>query len=399
MVRPLPKVSVICTTYNQAQYLPQAINSVLGQTYADFELIIIDDGSTDNTHEIVGSFQDQRISYFWQENQERSSARNKGIELSRGQHLTFLDADDLYFPLKLASQSNELDLDPEAGMVSSGWMQVDKDCVPIQQIHPWRIFPEPTLRDWLLFGLTVVGANLIRREFVEKVGGFDRDLNAMEDTYLWYELIRSGCKSTWVPENVMMQRIHPANTSLNATRMRDANLIVLTKIFNDSDLEETTSLSKSEAFSHAYLNSCFRYLNLEKTENAKDDLSLAIHSDPSLLDNRGERILYNLWSWANSPKINNSAKFIELFLNNLPNEIARMNWNRTRINAGLWIDQGFSAYWQDQMKIVRESFVKAILIYPGWIKNRGVLSKLIESIFGKKIVSKIRRLIRRVTLD
>lgn len=94
----MPFFSIILPTYNRAAFIAQAIDSVLNQTYSDFELIIIDDGSKDNTKEVVASFNDERVSYYFQENQERSVARNNGIQKAKGQYICFLDSDDYYLP-------------------------------------------------------------------------------------------------------------------------------------------------------------------------------------------------------------------------------------------------------------------------------------------------------------
>ena len=97
-----PFFSVILPTHNRATFIGQAIDSILLQSFTNFELIIIDDGSTDNTKEVVSAFNDKRIFYHYQENQERSIARNNGIKKAQGQYICFLDSDDYYLPNHLA---------------------------------------------------------------------------------------------------------------------------------------------------------------------------------------------------------------------------------------------------------------------------------------------------------
>ncbi len=91
-----PFFSIIIPTYNRAYCIGNAIQSVVDQIFTDWELIIIDDGSTDNTKSVVESFNDERINYYWQENQERSAARNNGIKMSKGEWICFQDSDDEY---------------------------------------------------------------------------------------------------------------------------------------------------------------------------------------------------------------------------------------------------------------------------------------------------------------
>jgi len=97
-----PLFSIISPTYNRASFISRAIQSVIDQEYANWELLIIDDGSTDDTEQVVATFSDDRIKYHWQENAERSVARNKGVELAQGTFICFLDSDDRYLPNHLA---------------------------------------------------------------------------------------------------------------------------------------------------------------------------------------------------------------------------------------------------------------------------------------------------------
>lgn len=113
--------SIILPTYNRAQYLPKAIKSVQEQTFSNWELIIIDDGSTDNTNEVVNSFNDPRIKYIYQDNAERSAARNNGIRNATGDWICFLDSDDYYLPNHLESfRQFIIDDNPSPSFLVSG---------------------------------------------------------------------------------------------------------------------------------------------------------------------------------------------------------------------------------------------------------------------------------------
>lgn len=105
----MPFFSIILPTYNRAHFLPKAIESLLAQTFEDWELVIVDDGSTDNTKEVVEAYKDLRIVYIYQKNQERSAARNNGIKQSKGDYICFLDSDDYFLPEKLSNFKNALE--------------------------------------------------------------------------------------------------------------------------------------------------------------------------------------------------------------------------------------------------------------------------------------------------
>ena len=115
----MTKVTVIIPTYNRAQYISEAIGSILNQTYQDFEIIIVDDGSTDNTKAIVNKLQekDQRIVYVYQENSGVSAARNAGMNISKGKYIAFLDSDDLALPNRLEDQVSILDKNNDVGLI------------------------------------------------------------------------------------------------------------------------------------------------------------------------------------------------------------------------------------------------------------------------------------------
>jgi glycosyltransferase involved in cell wall biosynthesis len=131
-------VSVIIPAYNQGHYLGEAIQSVLSQTYQDFEVLVIDDGSTDNTAEIARSFSDPRIQYIYQDNRGLSGARNTGIRHARGEYLTYLDSDDQFLPEKLELLTPNLKPTLELGLVAG-------QAIPIDEHRPagWKIFTTP----------------------------------------------------------------------------------------------------------------------------------------------------------------------------------------------------------------------------------------------------------------
>src|SRR3990170_3250837 len=111
----MARVSVVVPAHNHAKYLPVTIRSVLDQTFTDFELILIDNGSTDNTHEVVQRFDDPRIRYFYQKDSGLpANSRNVGINMSRGEWIALLDSDDIWLPNKLATQMRYADEIPTA---------------------------------------------------------------------------------------------------------------------------------------------------------------------------------------------------------------------------------------------------------------------------------------------
>ena len=155
--------SVIIPNYNHAQYLGDAIQSVLDQTYRNFEIIVVDDGSTDNSREVVAGFGDQ-VNYIWQENRGLSAARNTGIRRAKGTYIGLLDADDMYEPDFLSTLVSELETDPHAAGIYCGYRFVDHLNHPLPQIES-RSIPDDRLFEALVDGNFLVPESMLRRTY------------------------------------------------------------------------------------------------------------------------------------------------------------------------------------------------------------------------------------------
>ncbi len=182
----LPTVSIIIPTYNRSALLKRALLSCLEQTYQDFEIIVVDDGSTDDTKLMVESLSCDKIRYVFQTNRGRSTARNKAISLAQGKYITFLDSDDEYMPNKLEIGVRALDENPQYGAIYSAAYNVDIN----GQLHPY-VYPAPS-SGWiykeiaLYLPLTIcLPTVMVRKEVFEKVGIFDVKQNRFEDTDMW----------------------------------------------------------------------------------------------------------------------------------------------------------------------------------------------------------------------
>lgn len=187
-----PTVSVILPTYNRADILGSAVESVLEQTYEDFELLIVDDGSTDDTDDTVAAFDDPRIRYIEHDvNKGAAAARNTGIEAARGSYIAFQDSDDEWSPRKLAKQMAVFDRSPpDVGVVYTGiWRTVngEKRYLPYPGIDPkegdiWRSIQRQNF--------IPVQVAVVRRKCFEQVGAFDEQTPPIDDWDLWLRIAR-----------------------------------------------------------------------------------------------------------------------------------------------------------------------------------------------------------------
>ena len=207
MISGEPTVGVIIPSYNCDRYIVQAIESVLMQEGCSFEIIVIDDGSTDSTEEVLAPYRD-RIRYIKQKNQGVAAARNHGISVAKAGLIAFLDADDYFFPGKLASQAEILLKRPDVGMVHSGWQRVDTEGNKLLDVRPWENIPELDLENWLRWKPVLPSAMMFRREWLQYVGGFDPRFPPAEDTNLVLKLALKGCKTAWLREITVYYRQH-----------------------------------------------------------------------------------------------------------------------------------------------------------------------------------------------
>lgn len=186
-----PKISVLLPVYNGAQYLHRSIDSVLNQTFGDFELIIINDGSSDNSESVVKFFADDRIQYFSQENQGLAATLNRGIRLAKGKYIARQDQDDISFPNRFSEQINFLDSHEETVMVGSSaeiWVDNKKTSRVLE--HPCS---DAEVRCGLLFRNYFVHSSVfIRRVILQELGGYSTDPQRQppEDYELWSRVMR-----------------------------------------------------------------------------------------------------------------------------------------------------------------------------------------------------------------
>jgi glycosyltransferase involved in cell wall biosynthesis len=181
-----PFFSIIIPTYNRADLISRTIHSVLNQEYTNFEIIVVDDGSTDRTSEVIRSINDSRLKYFLRDNRERGAARNHGVQQARGYYITFVDSDDLLKPNHFTEAKKFLEANPGTGIFSLGYDIVYPDG-KIQ--HPFRTLPNPVNRK-LCEGnfLSCMGVFLKKEIITGSPFNEDRALSGSEDYELWLRL-------------------------------------------------------------------------------------------------------------------------------------------------------------------------------------------------------------------
>jgi glycosyltransferase involved in cell wall biosynthesis len=218
-----PLVSVVVITYNAAEYVGHAIESVLQQTWQNLELIVVDDGSTDDTQSLVQRVGDDRLRYVRQANQGPSAARNRGIRESRGEFVAFLDADDWWSPEKLCRQVAAARPHPDVGLIYSFAVGVDgagKEIGRMNTVVNGRVIER------LLLGQCIAGSAssvMVTRKAIDTVGVFDESLHHAEDWEYWIR-VASRFEVACVPEYDVHLLSRPGSHGKNPLATRDQSL-------------------------------------------------------------------------------------------------------------------------------------------------------------------------------
>lgn len=213
-------VSCIVPVYNGRRFIAEAVESILGQSYPDREVIVVDDGSTDDTMEVLETFGDD-ITVIQQENQGPSVARNCGMEESHGEFIAFLDADDLWVEDKLEAQMDRFRKAPEiqlcSGHIRSFWipeLDHERERFENHAYHQERAMLSPC---------TI----LARRELFERLGGFDPTLRNAEDTDWFIRMMKSGGGYETLPRLLVHRRQHTSNLTRQVRPSQDRMLELL----------------------------------------------------------------------------------------------------------------------------------------------------------------------------
>lgn len=248
-----PKVSVVIPAYNAMRYLPQTVRSVLEQTFKDFELLIVDDGSTDDFCDWAGRLSDKRIRVLQQKNLGAGAARNAGLLKARGRYVAFLDADDIWLPTKLEKQVADLEARPEVGLTHTSISYIDaqgnkfrKDLKAHGRGDVWR-----HIVSFNPYYLVHCGSTpLIRRECFDVVGTFNTELKFSQDWEMWIRIARRYDFSV-IQEPLVLYRRHGQNMSKSYVSALSSFHKIIESTF--SAAEPSYAHLKRQAYGRTYL--------------------------------------------------------------------------------------------------------------------------------------------------
>jgi glycosyltransferase involved in cell wall biosynthesis len=304
-----PRVSVIIPVYNGAAFIGEALESVFAQTYTDYEVIVTDDGSTDNTLEVLASFAD-RITVLKLNHTGVCAARNAAIAASRGELIALIDSDDLWEPHKLELQVTYLDAHPDTALVysySTNFTGQDEGNVALIKKVDFEGFIFKELFTKNSFANSTI---VLRRSVFDEMGGYDESLMAMEDYELNLRIARKY-RIGRIPESLLRRRIHPGSFySSGYNNQYVYQLPVYDKFMSDPEVEREIGATKADYMSRFILKFIFKNLyderpefieqklkDLEKYAPEKTKLARQLVADKEISYEAWSQLLPNFDAW------------------------------------------------------------------------------------------------------
>ena len=298
----LTKVSVIVPAYNVGGYIADSLTSLEQQSFRDFEVLIVNDGSTDNTVDIVKQFteRDNRFRLLQKENGGLASARNCGIAHAQGEYIALLDSDDIYYPEKLATHVSCLDRSREIGVVYSASRAIRDDGRETFMVLSGKPVKSDPLLALLCKNFIGHGSNAVfRRCIIDEIGGFDENLRSSEDLDFW---LRVAATRRWqfyrLSEVLCCYRVRPSGLSFDIQQMESSRRKVIQGAYQRSSELVQPALPTAYAYMYRYLaRTCLTAGNVSQARNF---ISQALAADASIFY-RDWRSLFTLVSVGLAP--------------------------------------------------------------------------------------------------
>jgi len=280
-----PAVSVVIPAFNAEKYIKESINSILSQTFQDFEIIVVDDGSTDNTGKIIKQY-GSKVNYIFQENSGPSKARNTAISVAKGKYIAFLDADDLWTPNKLELQVGFLESHKDVGMVFADMITFNENGVIIESylrkikrkingvnFYKNLLTEQHEVRDPFLLlvqaNFIPTGTVVVRKSCINKAGLFDETISSVEDLDMWMRMAIC-CKIGFVPHVLKKKRDHAGNISKDNFKATVSAIYVRKKIAKQfPELAEIYRKDFDKRFSQLYFSKGYGYFSKQDLLKAR----------------------------------------------------------------------------------------------------------------------------------
>jgi len=357
-----PLVSVVIPSFNQAAYVREAIQSVINQTYQNFEIIVVNDASPDDTAKIVNGYNDPRVLLIThEENKGLPAARNTGITASSGELIALLDSDDIFHPNKLESHINFLNDNPHIGVSYNNRFELNHSAKTIRGI--WRPPKIVSLIDFVC-GFPFCPSDIVlRREWAYKVNLFREEfICGGEDLDFFCRLAISGCNFARVDRSLIYRRYHSERPRKKLSCRLDDYSRALDLTFLDPRCPEDVLAIRNEAYARHYLEVAYYALLQDEINLGQEIFREVIRLDPTLLDGNPSGLINYLLDNIIKDENQDHEKLLRRMVSLLPFEVAELaeqtNWAVVRG----YILKGTRAIIWDRIEVGQDHFARAELL-------------------------------------
>lgn len=400
-----PLVSIIIPSYNQERYLPFTIRSILAQTYRNWEAIIVDDGSTDDTSVLVARLAIPNIRYVYQENAGPAMARNVGIQVAQGEYINFLDADDELLPLFLEKSVRVLQQNPSIGGVYCRNYYIDENGNLLPQLGGKVVSAADFQNRLLDGGFFASHAVVVRTDVVQAAGIFDPTIGPNEDWDFWLR-VAAVCEMQGLPEFLIAYRVYSGKSSVlsrssNVAEAHKSRIRAIERYFGPSDANPVGwSDPRRRAYGTCYRMTAHNYLAQSLPTEAWRHFEMAVSMWPALL---GDLDTYYEMALGDQPRGYRGAAYLlnieangaemlrhmeALFASAGPPVLALKSqaYGNAYLALAMLSDQ--AGDWSAARRYIRQ----AVRAYPALLRDRSVARRLVKLSLGQRMVNGLRRL-------
>jgi len=388
----MPTVSVFIASYNHVAYLPETLQSVLGQSYQDFEIVVVDDGSTDGSHELLLDYQRRyphKIRCFWHEgraNKGVTASSNVAMQKSRGRYLAWLGSDDVWSADKLAKQMHYVEGHPGLGMVCSYAHVVDEDGNRFPGLMGGDLSHD-AFRQLVVANVVCPSTVLMSRVCLDDVGLFNEQLVNSD----WELFIRIAATYPvgFLPEPLAAYRLHGHNMSLTAspeTKLQ-RRLAVIETVFRERTCADPGL--RTEAHARVQWQAVLDYCTAGRVDEARRHLEATRALLNGALPVDGDELIATVVAYA----LHSCRGTLDKKIRFVRDVFATVAPRRERkAIAQFHIGRAFTCRLRGDVRGVRRCLASALWHDPGWLCNRGVLSIGAEAFLPHGTSGKLRRL-------
>lgn len=369
-----PRVSVITSVYNGLPYLPEAVESILDQSLSDYEYLVVDDGSTDGSWDVLTELarRDRRMRLLRNPaNAGFARSQNRALESACGRYVACQDQDDISEPTRLERQVAFLEAHPEVGALGTWPAFIDEGGRPLANGRFPLLADNESLQRQLILGFGFVGPSLLaRRTTLIDLGGYNPEMSAAEDYDLLLRLAEVGQVAN-LPEPLYRYRQHPQSVSSSRSRLQMHNIAVAREQAARRRASTPLPSELEDVIARTFLRAALLGLKRGELDEARLSLAKALEHDASLLED-GSAMAGELERFLKNEGALDRLRLYRLWFGELLPRTPALARLHARLSSDAHMQEAFAAAARREWNRVRKHWAQAVAANPRWLLNRGV---------------------------